>query len=260
MPTVPLLSGKGLDALSAFATSNVLVAFDFDGTLAPITRTPKEASLPPATARLLADVARRYPLVVISGRALRDVRRRLHDIPVWYVFGNHGIEPEHKSPDTTVTRAWIGLLRRRLKASGVIIEDKRHTVTLHYRTAPDRERAQQAIREAVRALPDVRVIGGHEAVNLLPRDAANKGTALRDAVARFACDSAIYVGDDDTDEDAFSGLAAGRLLGIRVEPSDASKATYHLGSQAEINGLLRSLTRLRTRRVVGPPGIEPGTP
>ena len=45
------------------------------------------------TGRLLARVSQRYPCVVISGRALADIEQRVQEIPLWYVFGNHGFEP-----------------------------------------------------------------------------------------------------------------------------------------------------------------------
>jgi len=49
-----------------------------------------------------------------------------------------------------------------------------------------------------------RAVGGAEAVNLLPYAGPHTGSALRQARRAFACDAAIYVGDDDTDEDAFT--------------------------------------------------------
>jgi trehalose 6-phosphate phosphatase len=80
-----------VEQLQAFALSNLLVAFDYDGTLAPIAPTPEAASMRADTRRLLGRVASRYPCVVISGRALDDLTRRLDGIPLWYVFGNQGL-------------------------------------------------------------------------------------------------------------------------------------------------------------------------
>ena len=96
-----------------------------------------------------------------------------------------------------------------------------------------------------RTLPDVRIICGAAAVNLLPKDGANKGVALRRALEITACDTAIYVGDDDTDEDAFGALKPEQLLSIRIGRSDASRARFHLESQSSIDLFLAALAEAR---------------
>src|SRR5688572_28246449 len=88
-----ILAKRHIQKLAEFASSNVLVAFDYDGTLAPIVADPALARMRPGTRRLLASVARRYPCVVISGRARHDVLSRVGGVPVWHVSGNHGLEP-----------------------------------------------------------------------------------------------------------------------------------------------------------------------
>jgi trehalose 6-phosphate phosphatase len=226
--------------------SNVLLAFDYDGTLAPIAATPKRARMRRCTRRLLSTTAILYPCVVISGRARDDIARRLSGIPIWHVFGNHGLEsdsaPEHP---TAQTRLWVERLNHDLTAhKGVVVEDKVLTVTVHYRRAADRSRAVAAIEAAVRDLPGVRIVGGNDAVNLLPLGDANKGVALREALSRFACQSAIYVGDDATDENGFATVAQ-PLLGIRVGPAVGSAAGYHLESQEAVDTLLEALIKIR---------------
>jgi trehalose 6-phosphate phosphatase len=244
--TEPILASSHLRTLADFALSNVLVAFDYDGTLAPIAATPEDAHMRSQTRDLLTAVARLYPTVVISGRALADVTAMLGRVPLWYVYGNHGLEPaspwNEEDPDTA---AWAARLTPRLPASlGVRIEDKGYSLTLHYRGAPERARALAAIETAVEALPDVIVIRGKEAINLLPRNRGDKGTALAQAREIFSCHHAIYVGDEDTDEAAFAA-GGDRTLAIRVEPSDRSQAKYHIGTQLDIDAFLQTLLDLR---------------
>lgn len=246
--TADILSPHHRPILAGYALSNVLLAFDYDGTLAPIVTTPAAAEMRSTTARLLARASRRYPCVVISGRMLADIEQRVQDIPLWYVFGNHGFEPVRQdTPPTGRTAAWLRMLREQLPAQpGIVIEDKSHTLTIHYRAAPDRERAAAAIGRAVQSLTDARVVGGAEAVNLLPRDGADKGVALGRAMHQFACTTAIYVGDDDTDEDAFRAVGPDRLLGVRIGRSERSAAGFYLENQTDIDALLRILVDLRS--------------
>ena len=244
--TEPILAPSNQRTLAGFAVSNVLVAFDYDGTLAPIAPRPEDAHMRPGTRALLTSVARAYPTVVISGRALADITAMLNNVPLWYVYGNHGLEPasgrRDRDPDTG---AWVAQLSAHLPAElGVRIENKKYTVTLHFRGVPDRDRAVAAIETAVDALPDVSILRGKEAINLLPRDCGNKGVALAQARDIFACHHAIYVGDEETDEAAFA-TGGERTLAIRVEPSERSRAKYHIGSQLDIDIFLRTLLEFR---------------
>jgi len=79
--------------LERFARSRMVLALDFDGTLAPIVADPERAAMRLSTRRLLRQVARAYPCVVISGRARADVLRRVRGLGVLEVIGNHGSEP-----------------------------------------------------------------------------------------------------------------------------------------------------------------------
>jgi len=82
-----ILASKNLAVLAEFAWSSVLVAFDYDGTLAPIVSTPARAQMRAGTRQLLSRVAQRYPCIVISGRTRADLTRRLSRVPLWSVFG-----------------------------------------------------------------------------------------------------------------------------------------------------------------------------
>ncbi len=241
--TRDILDPEHISVLRTFAQRGVLLAFDYDGTLSPIAPTPESARLPATTKRLLVRVAAQYPLVVISGRALADISVRVADIGVRHVFGNHGLEwSGGTSRPRAQVHSWAEQLREQLSGHpGVFVEDKTHSLSVHYRLAPDNERALQFILPVVRALPQVRIICGAAAVNLLPEHGANKGVALRRALEESGCERAIYVGDDDTDEDAFGAVKRDLLLGIRIGPSWTSRARYHLDSQESIDLLLQEL-------------------
>jgi trehalose 6-phosphate phosphatase len=244
-----ILSRRHMPVLAHFATSNVLVAFDYDGTLAPIVATPSAARMRPVTRRLLTQVARRYPCVVISGRRLDDLTKRLERVPVWHLVGDHGFETR----DTTGAvsphvQEWVAELRRHLpERKGLVIEQKRHSVTVHYRHVRDKRRVLELLAAAAHQLGDARAIYSPEAINFLPSRGAHKGLALQQACRAFACDTAIYIGDDDTDEDAFASAGPERLLSIRVGTKRPSKAQYRLKRQMDIDHLLKVLIELRKR-------------
>ena len=64
-----ILSAANVDVLAQYAWSRVLLAFDFDGTLAPIVPDRDDARMRPRTRALLEEICRRYPCAVISGRS-----------------------------------------------------------------------------------------------------------------------------------------------------------------------------------------------
>jgi trehalose 6-phosphate phosphatase len=248
-----ILARANRHVLRQFACSRVLLAFDYDGTLAPIVSDPRQAAMRATTRALLREIAKRYPCVVISGRARADALRRVRGVGAVEVIGNHGIEPWQTSRrGLLAVRRWQPTLARRLaRFPGVRIEDKVYSMAVHYRQSRQKKKARMAIQRAASALGDVRLIRGKQVVNLLPRDAPHKGIALEKARARFGCDTAVYVGDDETDEDVFGLDRPGRLLTVRVGRRRDSLASYFLRDQSEIDRLLIALLSVVPERRPG---------
>ncbi len=245
-----ILGSRQQSILSTFLKQRVLVAFDFDGTLAPIVTNPSAAAIPTKTRRLLKEVARLYPCAVISGRARKDVLTRVSDIPLRAVFGNHGIEPV-RNPRAVrrLVDAWQAQLARQLPSiPGLAVEDKDTSLALHFRQARHRPKVRQLLLDLAAQLPGARIMEGKMVVNVLPAGTGNKGTALAGLCRRLRCQSAIYVGDDDNDEDVFALAAQGRLLGIRVGRSPKSKAPYFLPARNALSDLLTRLIEARIPR------------
>lgn len=237
--------------LESFAWSNVTLVFDYDGTLAPTVGDPKDAAMPPRTRARLREAARLYPCAVLSGRAQADVARFVDGIPLTLVVGNHGAEWEWRPPDASRIAAEVRGWRRRLSralapCAGVVVEDKRFSLTIHYRHAVARRDAVRAIRSAVgQLLPHARILDGKECVSVVPRAAEHKGNALQRIRTACRCDTAVYVGDDVTDEDVFA-LSEPWLLGIRVGgPGARTSASFYLRRQGDIDALLDRFIELR---------------
>jgi trehalose 6-phosphate phosphatase len=141
---------------------------------------------------------------------------------------------------------WAPILSRRLSGfKGVRIENKTFSIAVHYRRSREKKKALAAILEAAGALGSVRVIGGKQVVNILPDGAPHKGIALERERDRLRLDTAIYVGDDETDEDVFGLDRPGRLLTVRVGPRRSSQASYYVRSQTAIDELLAVFVSLR---------------
>jgi len=244
-----ILSSRNRQVLKAFALPNTLVAFDFDGTLAPIVRNRQRATIRKTTRNFLAKLTMLYSCVVISGRARKDVRRRLRGIGIKEIVGNHGIEPWSTNPAMEkAVRCWLPLLKNKLRQfRGVEIENKRFSVAVHYRHELRKPEARATIGAAARKLGAVRLVGGKQVVNILPGGAPYKGLALERELLKMRCSKAIYIGDDDIDEDVFALPHRGRLLTIRVGLNRSSVANYYIRSQHEIDCVIQRLISLRTR-------------
>lgn len=243
-----LFAPDGDLALRTLARGKPLLAFDFDGTLAPIVPRPDDARVPIALTRRLVRLAGRRPVAVVTGRAVADVLPRLGFEPT-FVVGNHGAEDPGHPPIGTEAMA---VLRERLadtapllREAGVMVEDKQHSVALHYRLARDRDRARAQIEAVLEgAPPELRVFGGKCVVNVVATAAPDKADAVFSLVERSGSDSALFVGDDVNDEVVFR-RAPDHWLTLRVGREDLnSKARFVLDGPGEVAQLLDRLLAL----------------
>jgi trehalose 6-phosphate phosphatase len=235
-----LLAPRHRSILARVVATRPLVAFDYDGTLAPIVTSSRAARMRQKTRRLLRELARHLPVVVISGRRRADLARRLRGVDVRAIVGNHGMEDTPRARPSPKIGAWRAALEARLRGEpGVIIEDKRFSLTIHFRRAPSWGLARAAVVAAASDLRGAQLIGGKAVVNVLPRGFRDKRDTLDTLRRRYRRRSAIYVGDDETDEPVFA--RSSRVLGIRVGRTRSSRARYFLPTQRHIDDFLQSL-------------------
>lgn len=243
-----LLARAQAPLLASLAATPTLLAFDFDGTLAPLVDDRRRAQLRPRTRTLLTSLAAQYPVAVISGRGRADLEPRLGGARVQFVIGNHGAEwSARPAPRPRALARALKALEAVARAHpGLEVEDKGQTLAVHSRHAAGRARAEAAVRQALRPLgPTLRLVPGKCVVNVLPRQAPHKGDALREAIRQSGAQRALFVGDDDTDEDAFRAARALRLVAVRVGRKQASAAAYFLERQERVDELLARLLALR---------------
>jgi len=258
-----LWSRDGERALSSLAGSKVLFAFDFDWTLAPIVQQPDRARVATGVFSRLAKLAQLAPVAVISGRSLSDLRPRI-PVDVRLSVGNHGSErvetDSDLSPMRETCRQWLEQLRPRVDAyndGGIFIEDKGITLSVHYRMARERERAERAIADWIHDLEPVpRVIGGKLVFNLLPAQARTKFEALTGLAADESAEAVLFIGDDLTDETVFEQAPSGWIT-VRVEKDRNSRARFFIGDQSDVVNLLDRLIAMRIRDPAGPRGRLP---
>ncbi|HEY8923119.1 MAG TPA: trehalose-phosphatase [Polyangia bacterium] len=244
-----LFSRASLGILAGFLERRVLLAFDFDGTLAPIVSNPDGARMRGTTRRLLGRLCDLYPCAVISGRRRADVMARLDGLAIRHVIGNHGVEAARSSiaPPFDVARTTRILEAALRHVAGLQVEDKTHSLAIHYRRATDRGRARREIERVLGSLPPaLRILRGNLVYDLLAPDAPHKGDALARLRREADVDTAIYVGDDVTDEDVFRLPHDERLLPVRVGQTRASAARYFVRDQSELDSLLAYALRART--------------
>lgn len=245
-----ILAARNIERLRTLAASGALLAFDFDGTLAPMGTDPMATRMRPETAELLRNLAHASPVAVITGRSVADVLSRLDDIAMLAVIGNHGAEPSRFAKRAAREVAgWMPRLREVVSTlPGVLIEDKALSVSVHYWHAADPGSAISALEALVPELPHaVRVVHGIGIVNLVPDGAPDKGDALAQLVKTHGFPGALFVGDELTDEPAFHRTRDGNGFGVRVGRWSGTAATYHMPTQLDIEAVLTELLIGRTR-------------
>lgn len=241
----------------AASRARLLVGLDFDGTLAPFAPKPELARLPGPTRELLRRLVRKdaCDVAILSGRALSDVRAKA-GIPGLHFAGNHGLElggrgTRWEHPAGRAAASEVRNVSRRLGRSlaglkGVILQDKRLSLSVHYRLA-GRALAgplEATIRRCMLRPSRLRLFAGHEVWELRPRVRWNKGDALLEMAERLGGGRGlVFIGDDATDEEAFRTLGR-RALCVRVG-AGATRARFRLDGPAAVGRVLDFLSRLQ---------------
>lgn len=236
--------------LQEIVRPGMLCAFDFDGTLAPIVKDPQRASIPAPVLRRLIALSECARVAIITGRSVADIGLRLDFLPE-FVIGNHGIEGlpgwEAQAERYRATcKDWEQQIRRamgeaNLSDNGIWIENKGYSLAVHYRMARSRAEAEARLSVLLGGLsPAANVVAGKCVFNLLPQDAPDKGLALARLCEASGAPSAIYVGDDITDEYIFRQQRPDWLT-VRIERSGESAAEFYLHHRLDMVQLLDAL-------------------
>lgn len=231
----------------------LLVASDYDGTVAPIVNDPSLAEADREALVALRTLSRlpQTHVAIVSGRALSDLAARTREAGDVHLVGSHGSEFEAGfimplSDEARGRLAAIADETERIAARfrGATVEKKPASLAFHYRNVPSDQ--AEAARDAVLAGPakreGVHVRRGKMVIELSVLE-TNKGVALQRLRQRLGASAVVFIGDDVTDEDAFKTLA-GPDVGVKV--GDGKTAARH-----RVHGTIdaaRLLARLAERR------------
>jgi trehalose 6-phosphate phosphatase len=247
-------------ALSTVArVPRLLVASDYDGTLAPIVSDPAKAYPHGESVRALRALAglSGTTAAVISGRALRDLAA-LSRLPVEVqLIGSHGSEFDvgfvHAidSDARQLLREVVTALNKiAADHPGVTVESKPASVALHVRNATPEigRRALVQVRQGPACWVGVQVTEGKAVIELavVPTD---KGSALSTVRHQESASAAVFFGDDVTDEKAFRALS-GPDIGIKVGEGE-SLAKYRVDSTEAVSHALAFLLEERRTWLAG---------
>jgi alpha,alpha-trehalase len=226
------------------AASRGVLFLDYDGTLTPIVERPEDARLSASMRDTLRRLADQFTVAIVSGRDREDVEQLVGLDELFYA-GSHGFDisgpmdlrmehPEGVKCLGELDRA-ESMVREKLKAiPGAQVERKRFALAIHYRRVPPHhvERVERIVDDVHRQTSNLRKRGGKKIFEIQPDVSWDKGRAVLWLLQEFGLDrpevTPIYVGDDETDEDAFRVLAE-RGIGILVnEVPRPTAATYRL--------------------------------
>lgn len=236
-------------------TGTSIFFLDFDGTLAPIVEKHDDAAISAEMRSLVQKLSRKFPVAIISGRGLSDVRQRLQ-LPDLYYAGSHGFEiagPDNFSRDHEEAAEVLPLLdeaervlKKKLEMiSGVDFERKKYTLAVHYRQVPEeqQENVDENVKKVLQEYPELSQSRGKKVFEIRPAMDWHKGKAvdfLRDLLSPGKDSPCIYLGDDITDEDAFRTV--GNMVGILVGTHDqGSFADYKLEKQEDVEVFFQKL-------------------
>jgi trehalose 6-phosphate phosphatase len=254
------------DALGSLAsTGSLLVALDFDGTLAPTVDDPAKARALPE-ARAAVERLTRLPatrVALVSGRTVEDLERVSGFGDEVLLVGSHGIELRLDEPDDVIAldaqeREAMRTLSEVLgqvvdTLESVWLEPKPAGFALHTRLATERHSRVAhlvALSEAQAEVEDLKVRFGKNVIEFSVRS-TTKGEAVEHLRRYTHADAVFYAGDDVTDEDAFVALGSDDL-GLK-SGGGTTAADFQVEGPEDVAHVLTLLAALREARTADTP-------
>lgn len=250
------------EALALLERRPACIFTDIDGTLSPIVADPAAATIPVATRAALQTLAERIAVVALTGRSVAHARAMVGLDTVVY-SGNHGAEWWEEGVESIEPAAEPYLERvaevaraveRGIAIQGILMEDKKVSLSVHYRNTAEPDAARSGILDFLDThAQGMRIREGKMVVEVRPPVELSKGEAVRSFTRRKGLASALVLGDDRTDAEAFTVIRemrdAGAIHGlcVAIATADApaellASADYALADTAATGRLLTWLS------------------
>jgi trehalose-phosphatase len=224
-------------------SDSVLLFLDFDGTLVRLRRRRDRVRLSQRAKRILKRLTmiEKLSVVIISGRDVRNIEKLVGTEGFQYV-GLHGAQRGGRSMVLSgAVRKAVVRAKETAKAalrhvSGISVEDKGLSFAVHYRGASRASvaKASHVLERILAAANDkVRLLPGDKVWEFLPRELPGKGSAALELFAAMpGTATAIYFGDDETDEEAFAVLPG--QITVKVGAGRKTRANYYVKGPGEV--------------------------
>ena len=250
----PFYLGSGKAHL--FKGKKIVFFLDYDGTLTPIASRRELAVISSQMQDTVKKLSQKYTTAIVSGRMREDVEK-LVGIQGLIYAGNHGfdikgrgvsmVQSQAKETIPLVSKIIEKLKKELSNLKGLIIEEKKFSVAVHYRLAEKKEvpRIKTLVGELIQENKSLRLMEGKKVFEILPAIDWDKGKAVRWVMNALGINwenfSIVYIGDDTTDEDAFRVVSTRGTSILVSEKSKVSAADFVLSSPKQVEELFERI-------------------
>ncbi|RAL37015.1 hypothetical protein DM860_003937 [Cuscuta australis] len=262
--------GKFEEIKEACKGKQIVMFLDYDGTLSPIVADPDKAFITTQMRETVRDVAKHFPTAIVTGRCISKVYEFVKLSELYYA-GSHGMDI--KGPEEGHTAYTKGgksllcqpakeflpiidevhkiLLEKTKSIEGAKVEDNKFCLSVHYRCVEENKWIEVAehVKSVLKGYPKLRLSQGRMVLEIRPCIKWDKGNALEFLLESLGYGNnsddvfPVYIGDDRTDEDAFTVLRQ-RSQGLGIIVSKTPKetnASFSLEEPLEVMQFLRLL-------------------
>lgn len=257
--TMPPSALQHIDNIVPPYGKKLAVFLDYDGTLTPIVSRPDLAQLSETMHASLECLSHLCTIAVISGRDLADVQEKVGITTIFYA-GSHGFDiagpgKEHVQFEqgteylSLLGQAEAELREKLATIEGCLVERKRFSIAVHYRQVEPSAvpMVKETVADTLRLHTQLRLSKGKKVYELQPNIDWDKGKALRWLLKALDLNRPevvpVYIGDDVTDEDAFTAIRDDGIGILVAEAAKQTKARYRLKDPDEVQRFLDVLMK-----------------
>ena len=210
-----------LKEIEKYKNPETIIVTDIDGTISTITPLPQQAVITKSMKEILNKIQQKFKLLaIITGRSLENAIEMINISNILYI-GNHGMEYQRNNKIITDKKTLkyipqITNLHKTLeqessiKIHGIILENKNTSISIHYRSTKDPQKAHKTIIDTLKdnkTMNGLQIKEGKKIIEVRPPTGNNKGKIINKIVKNYGANQMIYLGDDVTDVDAFKEIS-----------------------------------------------------